>query len=592
MKTKSFLIVLLCLGLNASAINGKPFLKGQMTPDVIAFVGVNVVTGHRDQVLEKQTVIVRGEKIIGMGAAAETKVPKSAVRIDGRGKYLMPGLVDMHAHLNSPKELPLYLANGVTTVYNLNGRPAHLKWRESINRGSMIGPTIYTCGPTIRVLGKAEDARRIIEEQHKAGYDSIKIYNWVSKEAYEVLIDEAKKRGMLYVGHISRDPGFDGTLKAGQAVAHAEEFMYTFFDNKVDDDSRIPQAVQKTREAGVPVIATLVAFDHIIRQAENLPALLARPEMSYLAPWVRSEWGPEKNLYKKKFANPESIAYLNKSLALQKKLLKALHQAGVKILTGTDAMNMGVVPGFSLHEELRNLVEIGFTPFEAIQGATRYPAEFLSGTRDFGTVAAGKRADLILVSGNPLQDITQVSNPVGVMTRGRWLPSAELRRMLDRVAADYTKEDKFVREGFARNSKDVIQYLDDNDPFANLLTSVVDTVADAVIAEGAGNFRGMHIVAKESHRLAPLINGRFIYLLGQQLLGRGKTADAIEVFKLNVETYPNAASVHHELAEAYVVNKQRELAIKSCKRALELDPKYESAIELLNKLETKPEDKQ
>ena len=584
MRTRLLLIALLSLTLNPAVLNENAFSIHRNASDLTAFIGVNVLPLDRERILEKHTVIVRDGRITHVGPLSTIKIPKGAKRIDGKGKYLMPGLVDMHAHLNSPKELPLYLANGVTTVYNLNGRPAHIKWREEINKGTVAGPVIYTCGPTIRVVQKAEDAQRFIEEQHRAGYDSIKIYNWVSKEAYEVLIREAKSRGMLYVGHIPREPGFEGVIKAGQAIAHAEEYVYTIFDNKLDDDSRIPQAVRATREAGVPVIATLVAFDHIIRQAENLPALLATPEMKYLAPWVRDEWSVEKNLYKKKFANAQDIVYLKKSLVLQKKLIKALHGAGVRVLTGTDAMNMGVVPGFSLQEELRNLVEIGFTPFEAIQAATRFPAEFLSPAGDFGTVTVGKRADLLLVEGNPLKDIATLSRPAGVMVRGRWFPQAELRRALDAVPADYTREREFVTASFERNDNGIVQYLDDNDPLAGLLTNIVGKVADAVISGGAANFRSMHQAAKGVNRLAPLIQGRFIYLLGQELLQRGRMSESIEVFKLNVETYPNAPSVHHELAEAYAANSEKELAIGHCRKALELDPKYAGAIELLKKL--------
>jgi imidazolonepropionase-like amidohydrolase len=574
MKLKSSLMALLCLVANPAALRGRaaPDQRRAAAP-AVAFVGVNVIAADRDEVLEDQTVIVRGERITEVGPSTKVRVPKGALRISGRGKYLTPGLVDMHAHLNSPKELPLYLANGVTTVYNLNGQPAHLKWRGEINRGAMAGPNIYTCGPTIRTLDKADDARRIVEEQHQAGYDSIKIYNWVSKEAYEVLIEEARKRRMLVVGHIAREPGFEGTLKAGQAVAHAEEFVYTFFGDNVDDDSRIPEAARRTREAGVPVIATLVAFDHIIRQAEDLPALLARPETKYLAPWVRDEWAPGKNLYQRRFANPESIAYLTKSLALQKSFLKALHRAGGRVLTGTDAMNMGVVPGFSLHEELRNLVGIGFTPTEAIRAATLHPAEFLSRAGEFGTVAAGKRADLVLVEGNPLEDVSRMSDPAGVMVRGRWLPRAELRRMLEEVPGDYAKEESFVKRHFAQDARRVLSYLGDNDPFNNLLNKVG---ADIVLERGADEFRKLYREVKRIEPRAAFATEGYVNSLGYRLLPLDRKK-AIEIFEFNVQSYPESANVYDSLAEAYLADERRQLAIQYYEKALEVDPHYPNA---------------
>lgn len=566
-------MALLCLVSNPGAFCGQAASDHSKTAPAVAFVGVNVVTADRGQVLEDQTVVVRGERIAEVGPSAKVRVPAGALRIGARGKYLTPGLVDMHAHLNSPKELPLYLGNGITTVYNLNGHPAHLKWREEIKRGAMAGPNIYTCGPTIRVLNNAGDARRIVGEQHGAGYDSIKIYNWVPKGAYEALIEEARKRGMLVVGHIAREPGFEGTLRAGQAVAHAEEFVYTFFDNKVDDDGRLPEAVRKTREAGVPVIATLVAFDHIIRQAEDLPALLAAPETKYLAPWVRDEWGPGKNLYQRRFANPESIAYLNKSLALQKKFLRELHRAGGKVLTGTDAMNMGVVPGFSLHEELRNLIGIGFTPLEALRAGTLYPAEFLSPAGKFGTVAAGKRADLVLVDANPLEEVSRMSDPAGVMVRGRWLPRAQLRRMLGEVPAGYAKEVAFVKNNLVREPSRALRYLADNDPFNNLSNKAG---ADIVLERGVDEFRKLHRAAARAEPRAAIAREDYVNSLGYRVLPLDRKK-AIELFEFNVQSHPKSANVYDSLAEAYAADGRHQLAIKYYEKALEVDPNYPNA---------------
>ncbi|HKQ06919.1 MAG TPA: amidohydrolase family protein [Blastocatellia bacterium] len=585
MRTRLFLMALLSLVLSSLTPNGVAFAAQRGLSRPVAFVEVNVVPLDEERILERQTVIVRDGRIAEIGPATKVIVPKGALRIDAKGKYLLPGLVDMHAHLNSPKELPLYLANGVTTVYNLNGRPAHIKWRDEINRGARVGPVIYTCGPTLRVVKKADEARRLIEEQNKAGYDSIKIYNWVSKEAYDVLIEEAKKRGMLYVGHIPREPGLEGVLKAGQAIAHAEEYVYTFFDNKLDDESRIPQAVRATRDAGVPVIATLVAFDHIIRQAENLPALLATPEMKYLAPWVRDEWGVERNLYRKKFANAEDITYLKKFLALQKKLIKALHESGVRILTGTDAMNMGVVPGFSLHEELRNLVEIGFTPFEAIRAATRYPAEFLA-RGEFGTVAVGKRADLLLVDGNPLRGINSLSHPAGVMVRGRWLPVGTLWRMLDEVPAAYVDEERFLTNTLEADAEKAIRYVEQSDPFNNLLNAAA---TDSTAKRGVLWFKKVYQKAKLNNPQSPVVQEAFINALGYRLRDERKKVDAaIEVFKFNINAYPTSANTYDSLAETYLGIGEKKLAAEYYKKALDVNPDYPNAAavrDLLKKLE-------
>lgn len=585
MKRRCLLVLLLVLALNqgALALGATPSPAGQSKPAaVVAFLNVNVVPMDREGVLENRTVIVANGRISEIGAASKIKVPKGALRIEGKNRYLMPGLVDMHAHLYSPLELPLYLANGVTTVYNLNGRPANLLWRADVVEGKLAGPTIYSCGPTIRTAQKAEEAKQLVEEQSRAGYDSIKIYNGVSKEAYDVLIAEAKKHNMLYIGHIPREPGFESVLKAGQAIAHAEEYVYTTFKNNVDDETRIPEVAAQTRDAGVQVLLTLVAYDHIIKQVETLPALLAMPEMQYLAPWVRESWGVDVNPYKLRLGTQG--AALTKSLAFQKKLAKELHRVGVRIMTGTDAMNPGVVPGFSEHEELRNLIDIGFTPFEAIRAATRYPGEFLTRTGEFGTVATGKRADLLLLDGNPLQDIARISRPLGVMARGRWMPQAELQRMLADVPAGYAKQVEIAKAGLAEGSDQVWDYLNYNDPTNTLLAK---SAGDVVVEQGIEKFRRAFDLAWKKDQASPLVQENFINDLGYYLVRRKKMSEAIEIFTLNVAAYPKSGNTYDSLAETYMNSGDKPHAIEFYRMALEVEPNYgnaKAAAELVRKL--------
>ncbi len=471
-----------CSALALAAVAGlatAPARAGtEENPRPVAFVGVRVVPMDSERVVDGQTVLVRDGRIVAIGPAEAVVVPDDALRVEGRGRYLLPGLVDMHVHLNSPHELPLFLANGVTTVFNLNGRPAHLLWRDRIQQGRMRGPTIYTCGPTIRFMDKAEPARREVEEQAKAGYDSIKTYVRISKEAHPVLVETARRHKMLVVGHIPRGPGLEGAagleaaLNGRQAIAHAEEYIYSIFNDNVKDDGKIAEAVAATRKAGVPVILTLVAYDHILRQAEDLPAFLRRPETKYLAPWVRTTWEPGVNNYNLRFSPPERQQYLRDGLALQKKLVRALHAAGVPIYVGTDAMNPGVVPGFSVHEELRNLTGLGFAPFEALRAATRDPAAFFHDPPEFGTVTVGQRADLILADDNPLKDVATAARPAGVMARGRWLPADDLRSALEGVAAAYARDEEFAKANVERDLNGVLGFLDQTDPFDNLASQL------------------------------------------------------------------------------------------------------------------------
>jgi len=582
-KPRHLLCLLLVLALNTTAL---PVVASRAddskAASVVAFLNVNVVPMDKEGVLENRTVIVRDGRISEIGAASKTKVPKGATRIEGKGRYLLPGLVDMHAHLYSPAELPLYLANGVTTVFNLNGRPANLLWRADVEQGKLAGPTIYSCGPTIRTAQKAEEARRLVEEQSKAGYDAIKIYNGVSQEAYDTIIAEAKKHRLLYVGHIPREPGFESVLKAGQAIAHAEEYVYTTFKNKTDDESRIPEVAAATAKAGVQVILTFVAYDHIIKQVETLPALLAAPEMKYLAPWVRDSWGLDVNPYKLRLGTQG--AALTRSLAFQKKLAKELHKAGVHIMTGTDAMNPGVVPGFSEHEELRHLLDIGFTPFEALRAATRYPAEFLTQAGEFGTVAVGKRADLLLLDANPLQDTGSVARPLGVMARGRWMPQAELRRMLEDVPAAYARQVEITKAGLAEGSDKVWEYLRYNDPTETLLAR---SAGDIVIEQGTEKFQHAFDLAWKKDQTSPFVQEGFINNLGYYLIGQKKLKEAIEVLKLNVAAYPKSGNTYDSLAETYMKSGDKARSLEFYRKAIEVEPNYanaQAATEFIKKL--------
>lgn len=158
-----------------------------------AFIHANVISMAQDAVLSDQTVVVQNGRIAKIGPSGKVNIPRGACKIDARRKYLMPGLADAHVHLLSPNELPLYLANGVTTVFNLDGHPAHLLWRKQIAAGAMVGPTIFTTGPLFAQARTAEEDVRLVDEQADAGYEGVKIYNQVSKAEYPALIAEAKR---------------------------------------------------------------------------------------------------------------------------------------------------------------------------------------------------------------------------------------------------------------------------------------------------------------------------------------------------------------------------------------------------------------
>lgn len=417
-------------------------------PALTAFINVNVIPMDSERVLSGQTVITNGELITEIGPTDKIKVPAQARRVDGRGKYLLPGLVDMHVHLRNYDEremaalLKLYVANGVTTVLNLSGAPRHLELRERAARGALFAPIIYTSGPFISSSPNPppspDEIEAAIIEQKRAGYDLIKTHGEFTREGYRRLFAIARREGRRVVGHSPRNLGYEVMIEERQdAVAHAEEYIYDqtgSSKNFAALEPKIADLARRTAQAGTWLIPNLTAYKNIGLQVADINAVAARPEMRYLPLAIATSWGPESNPYVARFRNLPIDSFFARYRVLEK-LTKGFRDAGVRLLAGTDAMNPSVVPGFSLHDELRDLVVAGLTPYEALRAATANAAEFLGAPDKFGTIAVGRRADLILCAGDPLEDVSNAAKRAGVMLRGRWLTEAELRRMLDALAA-------------------------------------------------------------------------------------------------------------------------------------------------------------
>jgi imidazolonepropionase-like amidohydrolase len=546
-----------------------------------AFVDVAVIPMDREQVLLHQTVIVDGGRISALGPIADVSVPASATRVTGGGRYLIPGLVDAHVHLTSTTELQLYLANGVTTIFNLHGQPAHLRWRQQVADGNLLGPTIFSTGPLFDRPHTAAEAVRLVDEQAAAGYDGIKVYNQVSSDEYTALIEAAKRKNMLLMGHVARGPGFEATVAAGQSIAHAEEFTYTFFNPQRDgdnshivyDESRIPEAVRLTAAAGVFVTPTLSMYRDIVRQATDLDRYLENPDLDLLAPWVRAGLQPALNRYHNRYS-PEAVRRLEVSLAFQRKLVRALAAAGVPLLTGTDATTIGPVGGVSLHEELRELVESGLTPWQALQASTANPARYFRKADIVGTLAVGKRADLVLLSADPLADIENTRQIEGVMVGGRWLDRAALAHLVAEIPGMYARELVTVTAQLGSDPRGASRYLDEHDPMSGLGAAVLTEV---VAKEGVTRLQEVLRRLRAEAPRSMLAGEDVVNTLGYQLLGAGRTADAIAVFEANVEDFPRSANALDSLAEAHAKSGDLAGAVEIYSRALVLDPAYANA---------------
>jgi len=444
MKKNSLLLCLLLFVVTTATTPGHTQTqKGSSEPRTYAFVNVTIVPMDSERLINNQTVVVRDERIVRIGPADKMQIPENATRIDGTGKYLMPGLVDMHVHLRDYVDpdmaalLQLYVANGVTTVLNLSGIPRHLALRAKTANRELLGPTIYTSGPYIsRTTGSSptpEEVEQAVIEQKNAGYDLIKIHGDFTREAYHRLFVVARREGRLVIGHEPRNLGYEPMIEEKQdAVAHAEEYIYDKNSNtkKLDEfAAEIPVMARSTAQAGTFLVPNLTGYKSIGLQVVDLNAVLNRPEMKYMPPRTVEVWKEATNPYMR-FKGLNIDRFWANFASLQK-LTKAFRDAGVRLLAGTDAMNPSVVPGYSLHDELRELVAAGLTPYEALRTGTANPAEFLKASKEFGTVTEGKRADLILLERNPLEDVTNTSRRMGVMIKGRWYSQSELQKKIE-----------------------------------------------------------------------------------------------------------------------------------------------------------------
>ncbi len=480
---------LLLLLLAAATLEARP----------IAFTNVNVVPMTSETVLRNQIVVVDGGKIVSIGDAGAAKVPDGADVIDGEGGYLMPGLTDLHVHVNEPDDLSLYVIHGVTTVLNLAGDPGTLRLRER-----PFGARLFTAGPLIIDVQTADRARQIVAENAATGYDTIKIYDNISAEALPVLVAEAKKRGLLAVGHIPRNRTWQEMLAAQpDAIAHAEEFLYSPVVE--GDDAKIAEGM---KSGGISLITTLVTYDTIGRQVADPAAILAHSENAYINPIFRRMWVLPRNRYLVNFKTAR-VPKFRALLGFQKGLVKKLEDSGVRILAGTDAGGVPfVIPGASLLDELGELVSCGLKPYDALRAATVDAARFLR--RDAGTIEPGKPADLVLLRGNPLADLSNLTLRAGVMLRGRWLDNAALHAELDRLIAVNGREQAIVDA----LDKDGVQ-------------------AAIAVARRIG--------ARESS----------LNELAYQLLRVDKrTDDAIALFRANVAMHPDSQDARESLADA------------------------------------------
>ena len=417
-----------------SSVRSAPASGGAQRGSPLAIVDVTVIPMMTALALPHQTVVIRDGRITSLGPASRDRAPAGARTVDGRGKYLIPGLTDAHVHLEETADLAQFVASGVTTVRDLMGSPETLAWRDSTAAGQVFGPRIVAAGPLFAgpqvpwrkkfVTENPDSARAEVRRQRGAGYDLIKIYDGLTAPVYAAIMDESQKLGMAATGHIPAAVHLSGVLAARQNLEHTDKIAFDVWGHSFDT-TRIDSVARAIAAAHVVVTPTIASLQQLARVgAGGFDSLLARPEASRVGPVTLDVWCSYTARLRGNRAPPKGVSY-NQWTDFQMKIVSAEQRAGVPLLAGTDYPNAMLAPGSSLVEELMALRESGLTNLEALRTATLNAGRAI-GDSTSGIIAVGARADLLLLDANPVTDLRALTGLRGVVLRGRWLTRADL----------------------------------------------------------------------------------------------------------------------------------------------------------------------
>jgi imidazolonepropionase-like amidohydrolase len=580
-------------------------------PPALAFTHVTVIDTAGGAAQQDVTVLIRRGRIIDIGKGAKVHVPADSEVVDAAGKFLIPGLWDMHFHWYDERYLPLTIANGVTGVRVMLGYAEHYQWRKQIEAGQLLGPRMVIAsraldgpvkssifpGPSSTVVESPAEGRQAVINAREHGADFVKIVSYLSRDTFFAIADEAKKRRIPFAGHVPFSVSVKEASNAGQrsiehltgqqhltgvldACSSREEDLLKLWQGalaKVVSSEQTDSSLIQGPDFRARMQVALDTYD--ARKAESLFAVLKAnhtwisptltTERSYIffgdrsiasdawlrytAAGARGGWSGEYD-WLSKAAGAEDVVLLKRVYQKDLELVGAMRRAGVEFLAGTDTGNPFTVPGFSLHNELALLIQAGFTPLEALQTATLNPARFLGREHDLGTVATGKLADLVLLNANPLEDISNTRRIAAVVYRGKLYPRAALDAQLSDIQALAHKKS-------------------------------VGDLMEATIKE-----KGVQAAIQQYRELKSAQPNSYDFGiwelndLGDELLADKKFQAAIQIFALCTEMFPNSWWAYDGLGDAYIAVGQKELAINSFKKSQQLDPLYQYATSRLREL--------
>lgn len=436
--------------------------------NIFAFTHVNVIPMNKEMVLKDYTVIIQNGVITKLGSAKSLKVPEKATIIESKGKYLIPGLSDMHVHLegdawnimykpeskftkeqiNFDDILFLYIANGITTIDVMFAFPEHIELREKINNNEILGPQLVLSKmidgagkawppPLGTWVNNAKEAKSAVIEAHKLGFDRIKVYSFLDKESYDSIITTAKGLNIPVDGHIPLSTSVEHVIASGQnMITHSEEIMKFAKDYTPEQIEYFASFVANSHTW---LTATLTTSNNLISLFEYSEQEFSKTGTQYLHPMGTDIWNYIYNNLYKNVPQENRNAIHDGYKHFQIPFTYEFYKKGGKLLIGTDALIPSNVPGFSLHEELEQLVNIGLSPFEALKVSTTNTHEFLGELEIAGTIESGKKANLVLLDENPLERISNTKRIIGVMTHNQWISKKEIDQRLVEISISYSQ---------------------------------------------------------------------------------------------------------------------------------------------------------
>lgn len=564
-------------------------------PTPLVFTHVTLIDMTSEAAKPDMTVIISGNRIQRVGKSSSTPIPKYAEVVDANGRFMIPGLWDMHVHWYEQDYLPLFIANGVTGVRIMSGAPIHYEWRKAVEAGTLLGPRMMIASeivdgpkpfwPSSISVKNAAEARQAVDQIKQQGADFVKVYSFLPRDAYLAIADESKKQGIAFEGHVPLSVTAEEASRAGQkSIEHMtgileacsskrdEIFSAAQADLADEEVSQKPtfwgphvEALRQTqlntyspdranalftlfKNNGTWQCPTLTLL-HMLGYGDD-PALARDPRLRFMPSSVKASWDPAKAYGE----TTEQFTLAKEEFETERQIVGVMQQSGVGILAGTDTLNPFIFPGFSLHDELGYLVQAGLLPMEALQAATLNPARFMGREKDLGTIEAGRLADMVLLYANPLDDISNTRKIWAVIYNGKLYPREALDQMLEHAVT--LAKRKSIAEA--------------------MMKTIQERDADAAVQQ----YRQLKVSDPNGYDFGE----NELIGLGYQLIAMKKYPDAIAVFKLSTEMYPKSYNAYDSLAEAYMDNGSKNLAIENYRKSLELNPQNTNATEKLKAL--------